>query len=176
MIPPRCPLTPHRGEIYSGFTSRLRVLRLLGCSQREGVATCLLSVLLQPSCGPTLVDFTEITWHPHWGWLRGGSAPAGLCHGQQGPPPLSPAAFSPLPFQKGSGWCLITLSISTTTQLWKVKKLINQISRFFLWLYFLWARWQIMNRIYSSPLQFSVDKYVLVQIFFYPDFLYCIHK
>lgn len=76
--------------------ARLRVLRLLGCSQQEGVATCLLSVLLQPSCGPTLVDFSEITWHPHWGWLRGGSASAGLCYGQHRPPPppAAPAAFT----------------------------------------------------------------------------------
>lgn len=51
--------------------SRLRALCLLGCSQQEGVATCLHSVLQQPSCGPTLVDFSEITWHPDCGWLQG---------------------------------------------------------------------------------------------------------
>lgn len=45
------------------------VLRLLCSSQRVGVAMCLLSVLLQPSCGSTLVDFLEITWHSHWGRL-----------------------------------------------------------------------------------------------------------
>lgn len=93
------------GKIYSRFTGRLRVLRLLGCSQQEGVATCLLSVLLQPSCGPTLVDFSEITWHPHCGWLRGGSVSAGLCYGQHGPPPPSPAAFTPcLSRRKRLGW------------------------------------------------------------------------
>lgn len=71
-IPSSCLLE----EIYSRFRGRLWVLRLLGWSQQEGVATCLLSVLLQPSCGPALVDFAEITWHPHHGWLQGGSASA----------------------------------------------------------------------------------------------------
>lgn len=86
------------GEIYSRFMGRLWVLRILGCSQQEGVATCLLSVLLQPSCGPTLVDFSEITWHPYCAWLRGGSASAGLCYGQHGPP--SPCWLYPLPLLK----------------------------------------------------------------------------
>lgn len=58
-------------EIYSRFMSRLQARCLLGCSQQEGVATCLHSVLQQPSCGPTLVDFSEITWHPDCGWLQG---------------------------------------------------------------------------------------------------------
>lgn len=58
-------------EIYSTFMSRLQARCLFGCSQQEGVATCLHSVLQQPSCGPTLVDFSEITWHPDCGWLQG---------------------------------------------------------------------------------------------------------
>ena len=65
---PRCQLT-FRGEKSTEDSRAGCVLRLLCSSQREGVATCLLSVLLQPSCGSTLVDFLEITWHSHWGRL-----------------------------------------------------------------------------------------------------------
>lgn len=67
-IPP--PLSAHiQGEKSTEDSRAGCVLRLLCSSQRVGVATCLLSVLLQPSCGSTLVDFLEITWHSHWGPL-----------------------------------------------------------------------------------------------------------
>lgn len=84
-------------EIYSRFMIRLWVLRLLGCSQQEGVATCLLSVLLQPSCGPTLVDFSEITWHPDCGWLRGGFC---LCRTLLWSARTSSCCLYPPPLQK----------------------------------------------------------------------------
>lgn len=70
-IPPCCLLT------FQGKKSTVDS-PVLGCSQQEGVATCLLSVLIRPSCGPTLVDFSEITWHPHCRCHRGCSASAGL--------------------------------------------------------------------------------------------------
>ena len=152
------------GEIYSGFKGRVWVLRLFGCSQQEVVATCLLSVLLQPSCGPTLVDFLEITWLPHWGWLRRGSASAGLCNGQHRPPPLSPAAL-----KKKVGEVFVHTKLIQKHNNLK----INQI---------LPCRYHLANRhmngnVYFSPLQNSEEKSMPIEsnLFSTQISVFCIH-